>query len=247
MDDDSDDSDSSSSHSSSSYSSSSGGTGNSVVSANSSPTHNIGKLGMADDISRRSLRSIDDTESLEASAIHSGEDLFFSLSLPGVTVSIVDNDPKELLLLSILGIDANFEKRCNIHRSLISTDLYIRLEVNHIQIDNMQDKSFPTIFGPSKMFSKKEESKAASPNNKSSNKQLDDPDLAPLIQLQISRTDHKEAKIVFEKYNLIQIQVGELQAFADIEIILPLCDYAKSLVSLFKNKGKLILNNLVSY
>ena len=84
------------------------------------------------------------------------------------------------------------------------TNVFVRADIGHIQIDNMVDKSFPVIFGPQRLF-------------KTAGKK--DDDFAPFVQTQISKTDYKDGNLIFTKFDSIQMQIGEMNVYCDQEIL----------------------------
>ena len=155
---------------------------------------------------------------------HSKDDLKFSLFLQGIGLSIIDGDPKELLYFSAHQIEIGLEKKVLKELQIEDTNYYLKFNIGHIQLDNMLDKSFPVIFAPQRLFIK----------DSKDNEQF------PFIQTKISYTNSRDEGLVFSKYNSVQLQVSEMAAFIDQELLMNIIKLVNRILAEFKpaNKAK---------
>jgi hypothetical protein len=81
------------------------------------------------------------------------------INLPGFSISIVDDDPKERLLISIMEIDLLATYETIPDEKFTETAMGIELKITHIQLDNMycRGAEFPVIICPKKVIGEIEE------------------------------------------------------------------------------------------
>ena len=83
----------------------------------------------------------------------------FDLKLRGVTLSVIDAEPKELMCASILGIRLQAEQfrrigdaaHSNNEDGLSEERTHMRLTVRHVQVDNLVSDDDPVIFCPKQL------------------------------------------------------------------------------------------------
>jgi vacuolar protein sorting-associated protein 13A/C len=158
----------------------------------------------------------------------SPEDLKFKLALLGVGVSLIDNEPKELIYMSMHEINSIIEKKVVAENKMHSTTFYISFNIGHIQVDNMLNKSSPVIFGPHSIFIVDSKKKAK------------EEDWQPFIQLQVGMNKTIEGRYSFMRFDSIQLQLSEMSAFIDLEIIMNLLKVVSSISEVFKPSVKLM-------
>lgn len=138
------------------------------------------------------------------------EDIKLECAMLGVGISIIDNGPKELIYLSAHEIYIGMEKDVILEDDLRDTNYLLVFNVGHVQIDNMLNKSFPVIFAPQALFMVEGEMK-----DKTS-------DWAPFVQIQASINDTVEGNLSSTRVNTLQVQLTEMVAFVDLEIVMNL-------------------------
>jgi len=138
------------------------------------------------------------------------EDIKLECAIMGVGLSIIDNEPKELIYLSAHEIYIGMEKDVILEDDLRDTNYLLVFNVGHVQIDNMLNKSFPVIFGPQALFMIEGKMKERAS------------DWAPFIQIQASINEVVEGNLSSTRCNTFQMQFGEMAAFLDLEIIMNL-------------------------
>ena len=81
------------------------------------------------------------------------------INLRGVGVSIVNKEPKEILYLSLYGLEVGFGQETleKNDTNQIEMSLELNLKLNHFQIDNMANDENPIIIAPFKALVKDEE------------------------------------------------------------------------------------------
>lgn len=158
----------------------------------------------------------------------SAEDLKFKLVLIGVGASIIDNEPKELIYISMHEVDSLIEKKVVTDRKLHSTTFYVSFNIGHIQVDNMLNRSSPVVFGPHSIFIV------------NSKKKTKGEDWQPFIQLQLAMNKTIEGKYSFTRFDSIQLQLSEMSAFVDLEILMNLLKVVNSIAEAFKPAVKLM-------
>ena len=99
--------------------------------------------------------------------------------MKGIGISLVTEDPKELLYISINNMQIKLSRN-SIEGNLKQTDTEFKIRIGHIQIDNMLDKSFPTIFLPKKLFFQSQED-----YNGDEEQNAEDLDQTPFVQISI--------------------------------------------------------------
>jgi len=144
---------------------------------------------------------------------HNKDDIRFEGELSGISISLIDNEPKELIFLSIHGIDVLLKKKVMATGVVNDTNYLASININHIQIDNMLNKSFPVIFSPSTPYT-------------NSNK---DENWSPFIQVQVSVNETCEGKLTFTRCNSLQLQLSEMLAFIDLDIIMEMLKVVSSI------------------
>ena len=167
-------------------------------------------------------------EDEEEKETYSPEDLKFKLTLMGIGVSLIDNKPEELIYMSMHEIDSVIEKKVVAENKMHSTTLYISFNVGHVQIDNMLNISAPIIFGPHSIFVV------------DSKKKSKEEDWQPFIQLQLARNKTIEEKCSFTRFDSIQLQLSEMNAFIDLEIIMNLLKVLNSIRQIYEPSVKFI-------
>ena len=156
---------------------------------------------------------------------HGKDDLKVKIALMGFGASIVDSDPKELIYMSVHEITVEIEKQVTVENGLQDINYYYSVDIGHVQIDNMLSKSFPVIFGPQRLFIKAKDKKTA------------DTDWEPFIQIRASVTNTKDKDVTFTRYNSLQLQLSEMSAFVDQEIIMSIVRVATSISGSFKTEN----------
>lgn len=96
---------------------------------------------------------------------HSKSSISLSVLIPEIQVSIIDEDPKELLLLSIIGINMSFKQNTKADLVHVTVDRKIEFDIVHVQIDNMHRRTneFPIIFCPVRPFDHSDPTKNTTP------------------------------------------------------------------------------------
>lgn len=153
---------------------------------------------------------------------HNKDDIKIRCSLMGFGVSLIDNEPKEIIYISAHEIDTILEQKITKEIDTQDTNYFISLNIGHIQIDNMLDKSFPIIFGPQRLFIT------------DSKKKTKDEDWEPFIQMQASITETKEKGMNLTRFNSLQLQLSEMHAFVDLEIVMDLLNVLNSIFETFR-------------
>jgi hypothetical protein len=76
--------------------------------------------------------------------------LFAKIVLPGIDVSIIDEEPRERLLISIYDTIIDVKKTTTNHASYTEENLNAHIVVKHMQIDNMfaTSNEFKVMFTP---------------------------------------------------------------------------------------------------
>lgn len=166
-----------------------------------SATPKSGKLNKAETI-ESSLDIDSENDWVKLDDTHSKDDIKIKALLAGVGVSIIDSEPKELIFVSVHGIDVLLEKKAMATETVYDTHYFSSVNVNHIQIDNMLNKSFPVIFSPATPL-----------------RSAKDGDWSPFIQTQVSLSETCEGKLKFTRCNSFQLQLNEMLVFIDLEIL----------------------------
>ena len=80
--------------------------------------------------------------------------------LPGISISMIDESPKERILLTLFGLESkiDYETKLDDSEKYVETILGFELKINHMQIDNMfcRGAEFPVIMCPSKLLEEHE-------------------------------------------------------------------------------------------
>ena len=170
----------------------------------------------------------EDEKQIEA-VTHTKDDLKVHVSLPGFGASLVDSEPKELLYASLCEIALDLEKKVTLLGALQDTNYYLSADVGHIQVDNTLERSFPVIFGPHRLFV--------------GDKKLRDSDWGPFVQFKASITESKEEDLAFTRVNSVQLQLGEMSAFVDLEVAMNVYGVVSSIQQNFFGKETINLKS----
>ncbi len=149
---------------------------------------------------------------------HNREDVNIKVTLQGFGVSVMDGEPKELLYLSLYEVSLELEKNVKIEAEHKDATYYLSVNVGHVQVDNMLEKSFPVIFGPQRLFVSKKEREA---------------NWGPFIQVKVMFTESREEDLTFDS---VQLQLSEMGVFVDQEIAMSLAKVAMSIAKNFKTE-----------
>lgn len=124
--------------------------------------------------------------------------LNLAVNLLGVGVSIVDEEPKELMFLSVykIGVSAINELK-HIGGGVLENQEEYNLMVSHIQIDNMISKENPILFAPEDPLDK--------------GKELSDPLYTPFIQLKLSQSSNQYQKTSQRKIDAFQLKIQAMK------------------------------------
>ncbi len=159
---------------------------------------------------------------------HTKDDLKIRVALLGCGISIVDGDPKELIYMSVHEINLELEKQVIDEAGTQDTDYYFSLDIGHAQIDNMLPKSFPVVFGPQRLFLKDKKDKQE--------------DWEPFVQMKAQLTESKEGELTFRQFKSVQLQLSEMSAFVDQEILMNIVRVAMNISTSFKNDNLYMKN-----
>jgi len=158
---------------------------------------------------------------------HNKDDLKIMSRLIGIGFSLIDSDPKELLYLSLHELDVEFEAKVAIIKKVRDTSFFLKINLGHMQVDNMLNKSFPVIFGPQCLFMV------------DSKKRVKEPDWQPFIQMQASLNNYNEGIVSFTRFNSVQLQLSEMSAFIDLEVVMNLLTLINAIQESFNPSAKL--------
>lgn len=124
--------------------------------------------------------------------------LNLAVDLLGVGVSIVDEEPKELMFLSVykIGVSAINELK-HIGGGMLENQEEYNLMISHIQIDNMISKENPILFSPEDPLDK--------------GKELSDPLYTPFIQLKLSQSSNRYHKTSQRKIDAFQLKIQAMK------------------------------------
>eukprot|EP00826_Nyctotherus_ovalis_P008669 TRINITY_DN1224_c1_g2_i2.p1 TRINITY_DN1224_c1_g2~~TRINITY_DN1224_c1_g2_i2.p1 ORF type:complete len:317 (-),score=86.46 TRINITY_DN1224_c1_g2_i2:640-1590(-) len=106
-------------------------------------------------------------------------------------------------------------------------NFFVKVNVGHVQVDNMLNKSFPIIFGPQCLFMV------------DSKRKIKEPDWQPFIQMQVSLNYLNEGTFSFTRFNSVQLQLSEMSAFVDLEIVMNLLNLVSIITGSFNQSAKL--------
>ena len=130
----------------------------------------------------------------------------FNVSLQGIGVSLIDNEPKEVLYISIYKLSFLIEKwteqqnkRNEMEGIERVSELITKydLRIDHIQIDNMLNNVIPVFFCPLKELVK---DGAAM-----------DEEYTPFIQVMITYSEIQDKDIYIKKYKGLQVAIQEMK------------------------------------
>lgn len=119
-----------------------------------------------------------------------------TINLKGMGISIVDEEPKELLYISIYMIDAfvmKESKMVDFSQKTFEDQEEYDLKIGHMQIDNVISKENPIIFSPESALDKHSHLTAA--------------EFTPFIQAKISQTSKFMDKSVQRTVEALQLQI----------------------------------------
>ena len=119
-----------------------------------------------------------------------------TLNVKSICVSMIDSDPKEVLLVSLVNPLVKFGKRVSFHS--VEIDQNLDLIVDHVQIDNMGTMQNPVIFCPKKLLNNEEVKKE------------DNEEYTPFFQAKIEKHITKYRKTKSVKYPCIMLAVQEM-------------------------------------
>lgn len=126
--------------------------------------------------------------------------MYITVNLEGVGVSIVDEEPKEILFLSIYRIHAsmiNETKLVDNEVHIIENQEEYNLRISHIQIDNVTSKDNPVLFSPEDGLDK--------------GGALSDINYTPFIQIKLSQTSNKNQKISQQIIDAFQVKIQRMK------------------------------------
>ena len=131
------------------------------------------------------------------------ETLDATIMLPGVYISIIDEEPKERLLISVYKIDLHFEQDIITKKPNVTTEQRIELRIHHIQIDNMfaRKAEYKVMFSPLKKLERSETE-----------------GVEPFIKVNLHKsgtgkiqTSKDSESSSLETFKLLELHIGEMQ------------------------------------
>lgn len=155
-------------------------------------------------------------EEQEASASQQLSDIIFSglqrqegmaiyLDLKGIGVSIVDDEPKEILYLSIYQILVSWvSEKIRLEGGEIENQDEYNLLVSHIQIDNMLSEENPIIFSPENALDK---GMKVTIKDLEYDKKRVDKSYTPFIQVKFSISNTANNQLTQTKIDAIQVKI----------------------------------------
>ena len=124
-----------------------------------------------------------------------------SIDIQTICVSMIDSDPKEVLLVSLRNPSLKFGKKVSYHS--LEIDQNLDLIVDHIQVDNMATMENPVIFRPCRLLQNEE------------SKEEENEEYTPFLQAKIEKHISKSNKT--ERYTFPCIMVAVQEMVLDIE------------------------------
>lgn len=81
------------------------------------------------------------------------------INLDGISISMIDNEPKELLLISICDLDLTLREWYEFRKidGMLEKNTNINMNLGHLQIDNMTSDILPVIMSPTRHYVPKSE------------------------------------------------------------------------------------------
>ena len=119
-----------------------------------------------------------------------------TMSFEGIGISFVDEEPKELIYLSIYKIDGSIideTRTIEFNDKNLEHQKEYDLTIAHMQIDNVVSKENPIILSPEQGFDK--------------HSYLTAPDFTPFIQLKVSLTSRDTNGSIDTKVEALQFQI----------------------------------------
>ena len=176
------------------------------------------------------------------------ENFLLTIRLKGLGLSFVTNDPKELLYISIYHLQIKLSRN-SIQSKVKQTDTELKMKIGHIQVDNMLDKSFPTIFTPKKLFHKDqigEDSDIEDQEIVDDNTQEEDH--TPFIQISIYiyiyidilEREIEDGVVKIHQFPVLQFSIQEMTLNVDQEILNEVLHFVNHLISLFKGSDEFL-------
>lgn len=90
-----------------------------------------------------------------------------NLDLRGIGLSFIDDKPVEILFLTLFGINIDLHRWAESRSDgsgVLETMTRIKLNLNHVQIDNMVNDIMPVILAPARSLAKAEARKKKDKN-----------------------------------------------------------------------------------
>jgi hypothetical protein len=126
-----------------------------------------------------------------------------TIQLEGIGISIVDEEPKEIIYLSIYKIEISAIqelKMVDFSNQIYENQEEYNLNISHMQIDNMVSVDNPTIFAP---------------EDGDRDKILNDPEYTPFIQIKMSQTSNMHVNSVQKRIDAFQVKLQKMKIEAD--------------------------------
>ena len=107
---------------------------------------------------------------------------------------MIDNEPKELMLISICDLDFTLREWNEIRKidSMLEKNTNININLGHLQIDNMNSETLPVIFSPTRQYISKVERRLMleeSKSNVSTTTGGEESLIIPFVQVDITKTN----------------------------------------------------------
>jgi len=124
------------------------------------------------------------------------------IDLRGLGVSVVDQEPKELMYISIFKINFSLQKWNEVQQTegerVIETLTEFNLKVDHMQIDNMVHEMMPVLFSPTKELVKDDLAEK-------------DENYTPFLQVILATSELQEEDVYIKKYKFLQFSLQEMK------------------------------------
>lgn len=187
-----------------------------------------------------------------------------TVKLHGIGLSFVDNEPKELMYISLYNIGFKMTTwKEDAHKSKVrqtieeskeeeideedndfegadegAEEVFTQMDftLGHMQIDDMVTDNFKIIFSPEKIL-EKEEFKVA----KFSNPLKRDEDHIPFVQFSVTRAELHEGATKVEKFPALQLAIQKMNIQVDTQSVLEILGFVMKLVALFNEEKKVNL------
>jgi len=143
----------------------------------------------------------------------------------GLGISIIDNEPKELIYFSIYKFNYTYDqtvekrKKNEGHEDEFITETITNedIEILHMQVDNIVNDSLPVMFFPGKHLVKNELSLEEMKEQ--------DEEYTPFLQVKVTQSEIKEKDFYAKKFQALQVGIQEMKLEIETKLVFALMKF----------------------